>query len=113
MNKKRKLYRVKFQERNEKSPTTVVVEQFSPSEHFGLVCLEKFVFFDQTKFVLLPEEDETRKRFSKTERLHLPYHGLISVEEFYEDEPDLKNLPFIRPVESSPSKNTLVSDDND
>ncbi len=98
MSKKRRLFRVKFQERHEKAPITVVVESFAPSEHFGLVCLEKFVFFDQTKFVVLPEEDETRKRFSKTERLHIPYHGLISVEEFDEDEPDLKNLPFIRPL---------------
>ena len=73
MTKKRKLYRVKFQERGEK-PTTVVVERFGPSDHFGLVALEGFVFFDQTKFVVLPEEDETRKRFAKTERLHLPFH---------------------------------------
>lgn len=113
MSKRRKLYRVKFQERNEKSPLTVVVEHFSPSEHFGLVCLEKFVFFDQTKFVLLPEEDETRKRFAKTERLHLPYHGLISVEEFFEDEPDLKNLPFIRPVDSTTLKSGPVTEEND
>jgi hypothetical protein len=34
--------------------------------------------------------------------LHLPYHVLLSVEEFFEDEPDLKNLPFIREVPSSP-----------
>lgn len=96
--KQRRLFRVKFQERTEKQPTTVVVEKFSPSDHFGLVCLEGFVFFDQTRFVVLPEEDETRKRFGKTERLHLPYHVLLSVEEFLEDEPDLKNLPFIREV---------------
>ena len=98
--KKRRLFRVKFQERNEKAPTVVVVETFGPSEHLGLVALEKFVFFDQTKFVVLPDEDEIRKRFGKTERLHLPYHVLLSVEEFYEDEPDLKNLPFIREVPS-------------
>lgn len=100
MGKRRKLYRVKFQERHEKQPTTVVVESFGPSDHFGLVVLESFVFFDQTKFVVLPEEDETRKRFAKTERLHLPYHVLLSVEEFHEDEPDLKHLPFIKEVPS-------------
>lgn len=99
---RRKLFRVKFQERNEKQPMTVVVESFTPSDYFGFVSLEKFVFFDQTKFVVLPEEDEIRKRFGKTERLHLPYHVLLSVEEFLEDEPDLKNLPFIREVPSSP-----------
>lgn len=98
MSKQRKLYRVKFQERNEKAPTTVTVESFGPSDHFGLVVLEKFVFFDQTKFVVLPEEDETRKRFGKTERLHLPYHVLLSVEEYFEEDPNLKHLPFIREV---------------
>lgn len=100
MGKQRKLYRVKFQERGEK-PTTVVVERFGPSDHFGLVCLEGFVFFDQTKFVVLPEEDETRKRFAKTDRLHLPFHVLLSIEEFFEEEPDLKHLPFIREVPAS------------
>jgi hypothetical protein len=101
--KKRKLYRVKFQERQEKQPTVVVVEQVGPSEYFGLIALERFVFFDQTKFVVLPDEDEMRKRFSRTERLHLPYHVLLSVEEFLEDDLDLKHLPFIREVPIEPS----------
>ena len=94
----RKLFRVKFQERPDSKPTTVVVEAFSPGDFFGLVTLERFVFQDQTRFVVLPEDDELRKRFAKTQRLHLPYHALLSVEEFFEDEPDLKNLPFIREV---------------
>lgn len=101
MSRRKTLYRVKFQEKREPSakpdqgPTTVVVESFKPSEHFGLVCLEKFVFPEQTKLVLLPDEDENRKRFGKTDRLHLPYHVLLSVEEFHEDEPELKSVPSL------------------
>lgn len=97
-NQRRRLFRVKFYEKADKSVTTVVVERFSPSEYIGLVTLDGFVFFDQTKFVVLPEEDEARKRFAKTEKLHIPYHALASVEEFIADEPDLKNLPFIREI---------------
>ena len=50
-----------------------------------------------------------RKRFSQTERLHLPYHVLLSVEEFFEDEPDVKHLPFIREVPIEPSGPTALT----
>ena len=100
MSKGRKLYRVKFLEKGESESTTVVVETFEQSEHLGLVTLAGFVFKDQTKLVLLPEEDAIRKRFAKTHRLHIPYHVLLSVEEFTEEPVDLKNLPFIKPIDS-------------
>jgi hypothetical protein len=102
LTKQRRLYRVKFQEPGEKASTVVVVEKVGPSDLPGMVALEGFVFFDQTRFVVLPDEDETRKRFGKTERLYLPYHVLLSIEEFLEDETDLKSLPFIREVPTSP-----------
>ena len=101
MSKDRRLFRVKFIEKGESESTTVVVETFEQSEHLGLVAMSGFVFSDQTKLVLLPEEDAVRKRFAKTTRLHLPYHVLLSVEEFTEKPADLKNLPFIKPIEKS------------
>ena len=97
MSKERKLYRVRFRDGETDKPTEVVVASFAPSEFFGMVTLTHFVWEDQTKFVVLPEEDATRKRFAKTETLHIPYHSLILVEEFVQ-EVDLKNLPFIREV---------------
>jgi hypothetical protein len=96
--RKRKLFRVKFHERHEKQPTTLVCERFSSSEFGGFVTLDGLIFYDQTRFIVLPEEDETHKRFAHTERLHLPFHVLLSVEEFVEDEADVRHLPFIREV---------------
>ena len=100
-----KQYRVKFVERDEKQPFEVVVTYVGPSEFFGLIALEGFVFSDQKKFVILPEEDVARKRFGKTTRLHVPYHKIVFVEEFDEEPADLKNLPFIREIPAESSKN--------
>lgn len=99
--KPQKLFRVKFIDRDSKDPkepVEVTVSSFTASEFFGLVVLEGFVFKDQKKYVILPNEDAIRKRFGKTERLHIPYHNLIYVEEFYDEPADVKNLPFIKEV---------------
>jgi hypothetical protein len=104
---KDRLYRVRFMDRNEKDLTEVVVRSVAPSELFGLVCLEDFVFNDQRKFIILPEEDAARKKFAKTERLHLPYHNLVYVEEFLDEPTDVRNLPFVREV-----KNTQDTDES-
>lgn len=101
MNKKT-LYRVKFQEKDDDKPITVVVRYFSPSDFLGLVTLEDFVFEKEAKLVLMPGEDETRKRFESTHKLHLPYHALLSVEEFYEDDKGVSAIPFIREVPKTP-----------
>lgn len=98
---KDRLYRVRFFDRNEKDLTEVVVRSVAPSELFGLVCLEDFVFNDQRKFIILPEEDAARKKFAKTERLHIPYHNLAYVEEFLDEPTDVRNLPFVREVRKS------------
>jgi hypothetical protein len=93
-----KLFRVRFQDRDSKEPQEVVVTTVRPSEFFGLVTLEGFVFNDHKKIVILPNEDAARKRFGKTQRLHLPYHNLIYLEEFDEEPADVKHLPFVREV---------------
>lgn len=93
-----RLYRVRFNSKDGKDPSEVTVKNVYPSDFMGLVTLEGFVFKDQTKMVILPEEDEIRKRFNKTERLHIPYHQLVFVEEYNEQPADLKNLPFVREI---------------
>jgi len=80
----------------------VICQTVRPSELFGLVALEGLVFRDSTRFVILPDEDAARKRFGKSERLHVPYHNLLLVEEFA-DEVDVRKLPFIREVERPPN----------
>jgi hypothetical protein len=95
----KKHFRVRFLDRDEKQPMEVVVTHVGPSDFFGLVCLQGFVFNDNKKLVILPDEDQMRKRFGKTERLHIPYHNLVYVEEFNDTPADLKNLPFLKEVQ--------------
>ena len=104
----RRLYRVRFQTRDDRKPFEVVVSSVDSSEFMGLLVLEGFVFNDATKHVILPTEDEARKRFSSIDKLHLPYHNILFIEEFKERERDLKNLPFVREVstESGPGSSS-------
>lgn len=95
---KNTLFRVRFQNREDQKPFEVVVRSVGPSDFLGMICLEEFVFQDQLKHVILPAEDEARKRFSKVDRIFIPYHSIIFIEEFQQEDPDLKNLPFIREI---------------
>lgn len=98
--KKKLLYRVRFNDPSAKKVYELLMEEMTPSDIMGLVCLSGLVFKDQTKRVLLPDEDEARKRFGKTERVHIPYQHLIMVEEVYEDETDVHNLPFLKSTQN-------------
>ena len=95
----RRRYRVKFLEKNAKNPITVIATAARASEYFGMIAIEGLVFNDHRRHIILPDEDSTRRRFAKTSRLHIPYHNVICIEEFNEDPPDLKKLPFIKQVE--------------
>ena len=83
---KHALFRVRFRTRDDKKPFEVVVRSVDSSEFMGLLALEGFVFNDTTKQVILPTEDEARKRFSHIEKLHIPYHNILFIEEFFEEE---------------------------
>lgn len=98
--KTERLFRVKFMEKESQKPTELVVEEVYSSEFVGLVTLSGFVFDDQKKFVILPEEDEARKRFGKTLKLHIPFHQLVFVEEFAPAVVDVSHLPFVRLAET-------------
>lgn len=95
----RRRYRVKFLEKNAKNPVTVNATAVRASEYFGMIAIEGLVFNDHRRHIILPDEDNTRRRFAKTNRLHIPYHNVICIEEFNEEPPDLKKLPFIKQIE--------------
>lgn len=92
------IYRVRFFEREPKQTLEALVRRVEPSEFPGLVCFSEFVFKDQHKKIVLPEEDAASKRFGQTQSLHVPYHNIISIEEILDEPVDLKNLPFLREV---------------
>ncbi len=88
-------YNVKFFEPDLKKYYDVYVKDVFPSEIIGLVTLQDFHFRDETKSVLLTSEEEARKRFSKTERMHIPYQHITYVEEIHMSDTESKNVPFI------------------
>lgn len=94
----RRLYRVRFMDKDEKVAVTVVAQKVEVSQFFGHIAISGFVFDDRKRHIILPDEDNVRKRFSKTKRLHIPYHNVIFVEEFNEELPNLKKLPFIKEI---------------
>lgn len=103
---KRPHFRVKFNDPSIKKVYEVVVKNVETSHFMGMIVLDGFVFRDQTKFVLLPEEDEARKRFGKTEKVHIPYQHLVLIEEIEAEESDLHHLPFIRSAITDTDKPT-------
>ena len=105
---KNDLYKVRFQIRDSKNIHEVVVQSVGSSEFLGLLTLEGFVFNDQKKQVILPTEDDARKRFGNVNRLHIPYHNILCIEEFTAEKTDLKKLPFIKGLDQDPSQD----DDN-
>ena len=94
------IYKVKFREGERGDGREVLVRQVYPSDIPGLVTLSEFVFRDNTKKIIMPEEDATSKRFRATKSIHIPYHSIIFVEELEEQPTDLKQLPFLSQVES-------------
>ena len=104
MQKKREiLFRVRFLHREEPKFLEVVVKSVQPSQFTGLLTLQDFVFHDQAKHVILPSEDEARKRFSRTHRLHIPFHNIVSIEEFESSPVDVKHLPFVKEIDLHPN----------
>jgi len=61
-----------------------------------MVTIEGLEWRDQTQFVLLASEEDARKRFLKTDRLHLPYHHIHAIEEFQGEPLSVTTLPFLR-----------------
>ena len=88
-------YNVKFFEPDLKKYYDVYVKDVFPSEIIGLVTLQGFHFRDKNKNVLLTSEEEARKRFSKTDRMHIPYQHITYVEELTLGKDVDKSLPLI------------------
>ncbi len=74
----------------------VLVRNVEASNLPGLVCLRDFIFRDNTKMIILPEEDAASKRFRHTQALHIPYHNVLYVEEMDDEPVDIRTLPFLK-----------------
>lgn len=95
MAESRRLFRIRFTDKVDKKTITLVAVKVSVSDFFGLIAIEQLVFTNDNKQIVLPEEDSMRKRYAATKRLHVPYHNVISIEEFIEDAPKLRKMPVL------------------
>lgn len=96
------VYKVRFREDDKGKVLEALVREVFPSDIPGLVTLSDFVFRDSTKKIIMPEEDAASKRFRSTRSLHVPYHNILFVEELDDDPVDLKQLPFLKGIPSTP-----------
>ena len=102
--KEKNIFRVKFIEGDKEHPVEALVRNVTPSDFPGLVCFSDFIFKDQTKMIILPEEESASKRFNKTKSIHIPYHNILFIEEVSEDSTDVHNLPFLKELKPTSSK---------
>lgn len=102
--KEKTLFKVRFNQKGHKDGLEVLVRSVEASHLPGMICLSDFVFLDNKKMIILPEEDAAAKRFRGTQTLHLPYHQIESVEEIVEEPIAVQSLPFIKvlPDETQP-----------
>ena len=91
----RRLFRIRFTDKVEKKTVTLIAAKVTVSDFFGLIAIEQLVFTNNNKQIVLPEEDSIRKRYATTKRLHVPYHNVVSIEEFVEDAPKLRKMPVL------------------
>ena len=68
----------------------VVASKVEASQFFGHIAIAGFVFDDRKK--------------------HIPYHHVVFVEEFNEESPNLKKLPFIKEVADNQQINEYRSE---
>jgi hypothetical protein len=101
------LYRVRFMTKEDNKPVEIVVKRVASSEFLGLIMLEDFVFSDTQQHVLLPSEERARRQYADTKRLHVPYHNILSIEEFHANRLDLKKFPFLRTAEEESHHSNL------
>lgn len=92
-------YRVRFMTKDDNKPVEVIVKRVMSSEFLGLIMLEDFVFSDNPQLVI-PSEDKIRKQYTDTKRLHIPYHNILSIEEFNPNKGSLKKVPFLHTTET-------------
>ena len=75
----KKLFKVQFQNKGELYE--VYVRNVFPSDIFGFIVLENFVFGSQTSIVVDPSEEKLRAEFETVKRTYIPMHSVIRIDE--------------------------------
>ncbi len=79
MTKKTKLYKVIFH--NQGMVYELFAREVGQGGLFGFIEVEKLVFGATTTVVIDPSEDRLRHEFAGVERIHIPMHSVIRIDE--------------------------------
>ena len=79
MTKKTKLYKVIFY--NQGKVYELFAREVGQGGLFGFIEVEKLVFGATTTVVIDPSEDRLRHEFAGVERIHIPMHSVIRIDE--------------------------------
>jgi len=90
------LYRVRFQGKEENKISEITVRYVTSSDIMGCIVLEQIVFQEQSKHLIVPEQAELQKRYQNVNKLHIPYHSLIAIEELACEKEKKQTLSVIR-----------------
>ena len=92
-NRKRKTYyKITFQQEQEQYQ--VCAREVHSSDLYGLIEIAEFVF-PENKLVYNPGEERLRKEFSGIERVWIPYHAILRIDEISDTrEQEIKIVPL-------------------
>ncbi len=74
-----RIYRVIFV--NQDKVFEVYASHVYPSDLYGFIQVEGFVFGSQTQVVVDPGEEKLKATFSEVTRSHIPMHAVIRIDE--------------------------------
>ena len=98
------IYRVQFKTGDK--DYDIFVRNVYPSDMNGFICLEGFVFLDESRRVIDPRTEKLILEFSQVEVCFIPYYQIIRIDQvkqagesmIKESKDGSKNLKFTAPI---------------
>lgn len=75
------------------------------SPYYGFLQVEDFLFRDQRKYVIEPQDDKVRREFGGLNKTTIPFHSILRIDEYEEKE---VYSPFLK-LEASPDPDHLAT----
>ena len=60
--------------------------KITDSSYYGFLQVEEFIFRDQRKYVIEPQDEKVRREFGRLTRTTIPFHSILRIDEYEENE---------------------------
>ncbi|MBN2332678.1 MAG: DUF1820 family protein [Deltaproteobacteria bacterium] len=77
------IYRVRFKTGNR--DYSLLARQVTESEFFGFIDITDFIFEDNNRIIISPEDDALRKEFVKTDCVSVPHQYILRIDRLQDD----------------------------